>query len=463
MPHAVRPRQDLSGELQLPGLARLKPGVTMAQASADVARMIPIALQLPPFPGFSRRCSKKPASRPELRPLSSDVVGNIGGTLWVLMGTIGMVLLIACANVANLLLVRAEGRQQELAIRAALGAGPARDRPRTAAGKPDPGRGRRRRRTGLAYGALRLLVKIGPRQSPALDEISIDGWVLLFTLAVSLAAGLLFGAIPVLKYAGPHIAASACAAAAAPPARAGNGIAHAASGGGPGGPGAGPAHQLRPDDPLLPGLAQRPAGLHPSRADPDPAHLHSRDPGADEAAVMRMEQAILDRLAAIPGVASAALSSRLPMDGSGWTDPVYAEDHAYAEGQLPPCAISSSSRPGSSPRHGQPPGGRPRFHLDRPLRQTPRGHGLRKYGARNCGARPRPPSASASASPSASPGAKSSAWWATSTTTAWTRSPPPRVYWPAAHGQLRRQQDLRAARRGHRDPQHPHRHAGLPE
>ena len=111
------------GQFGFRGIARLKPGVTIEQASADIARMIPIALHsFPPPPGLTVKVFEDVRLAPKLRSLKQLLVGDIGKTLWVLMGTLGFVLLIVCANVANLVLVRAEGRQHELAIRAALGA-----------------------------------------------------------------------------------------------------------------------------------------------------------------------------------------------------------------------------------------------------------------------------------------------------------------------------------------------------
>ena len=90
------------GNFSYQGIARLKPGVTLEQANTDVARMLPIWMKSwPPPPGFSVALFESAHFAPKVRPLKQEVVGNIGATLWVLMGTIGLVLLIACANVAE--------------------------------------------------------------------------------------------------------------------------------------------------------------------------------------------------------------------------------------------------------------------------------------------------------------------------------------------------------------------------
>ena len=170
-------------------LARLKPGVTLVQANADVARMISL---LPPV--FARL-----ELRPNVQPLAADVIRNVGTILWILLAAVGVVLLIACGNVANLFLVRAEGRHQEFALRAALGAS----------------RGRIVRAlltesvvlalaggvvgVALAQAATALLRAIAPAELPRVDEIAIDVMVLLFTLCVSVLSGVLFGLVAVLR------------------------------------------------------------------------------------------------------------------------------------------------------------------------------------------------------------------------------------------------------------------------
>ncbi|MGZ7033327.1 MAG: ABC transporter permease, partial [Thermoanaerobaculia bacterium] len=196
------------GQFSYTAIARLNPGVTLDRATAEVARLIPVALsRFPPFPGFSAKMFDEAKLQPNLRVLKTDVVGDARPVLWVLMGTISMVLLIACANVANLLLVRAEGRQLELAVRAALGASRGRIAYELLAESVILGLFGGVAGLGLAYAAVRTLIAIAPGNLPRLDNISIDPTVLLFTLAISIAAGLLFGAIPIFKYAGPHVAA----------------------------------------------------------------------------------------------------------------------------------------------------------------------------------------------------------------------------------------------------------------
>ena len=189
------PRDNIGFGFQ--ALARLKPGVTLAQANADVARLIAL---LPP--GFAQL-----ELRPDVRPLAVDVIGNVGEILWILMAAVGVVLLIACGNVANLFLVRAEGRQQELVIRAALGAS----------------RGRIRRAlltesvllalaggvvgVTLAWVSIGLLRTLAPTELPRVNEIGIDLTVLIFTLVVSMLSGALFGLVATVDVGSPVIAA----------------------------------------------------------------------------------------------------------------------------------------------------------------------------------------------------------------------------------------------------------------
>ncbi len=195
MPLDVNAPRSISFGFQ--ALARMKPGITVAQANADVARMISL---LPP--AFARL-----ELRPNVRPLAAEVIRNIGPILWILLAAVGVVLLIACGNVANLFLVRAEGRHQELAVRAALGAS----------------RGRIARAllsesvvlaiaggllgVLLAQAAIGLLRAIAPAELPRVDDIGIDWRVLLFTTFVSVLSGALCGALAVIRFGTPSIAA----------------------------------------------------------------------------------------------------------------------------------------------------------------------------------------------------------------------------------------------------------------
>src|SRR5262245_54016183 len=186
--------------------ARLRPGVTLAEANADVARMLPISLdRFPAPPGFSRKMFEEARIAPALRPFKQDLVGRIGDVLWVVMGTLGLVLLIACANVANLLLVRIEGRQQELAVRAALGAGFGQIARELLLESVTLGLAGGALGLALAWALLRLLVFLAPANLPRLDQLAIGASALVFALVASLVSGLLLGLIPVAKHAAPHL------------------------------------------------------------------------------------------------------------------------------------------------------------------------------------------------------------------------------------------------------------------
>ena len=196
------PAQLTIGGFSWETLARLMPGVTPAEARADVERMLPIWLDAwPTGPGLTKETLASWRITPIVRPLLDELVGGIANTLWVLMGAIGAVLLIACANIANLLLVRSDARRQELAVRVALGAGSARIARELLVESLVLGAAGCALGLALAYVGVQILVAIGPSNLPRLQDVGVHPPVLAFTVAVSLASTLLFGSIPALKAA----------------------------------------------------------------------------------------------------------------------------------------------------------------------------------------------------------------------------------------------------------------------
>jgi predicted permease len=335
------------GNFSYQSLARLKPGVTTTRANADLTRMIPIALRsYPPFPGGSVKMFESARLAPNLRLLKQDLIGDIGKLLWVLMGTIGIVLLIACANVANLLLVRTEGRLHELAIRLALGASWGQIARALIVESLLLGALGGAAGLGLAYGAVRLLTAIAPSNLPRLNEISIDGNVLLFTLAVSLLAGALFGAIPIFKCAGPHLATALRAGGRAQSQsrerhRVRNMLVVVQ---------VGLAMLLLIGSGLMIRTFQTLRNVQPGFTRPEEIQtLRIFIPETqvkDPVQVLRMQQNILEKIAALPGVSSVAFTSKVPLDLGGWHDPIYAQDHVYTESQIPPLRSFKMISPG---------------------------------------------------------------------------------------------------------------------
>jgi predicted permease len=325
------------GNFSYQGVGRLKPGVTLVQANADLARMLPMASEkFAPPSGFSVKMFEAARIGPNLRFLKDDLLGDIGNTLWVLMGTVGMVLLIACANVANLLLVRADGRRQELAIRAALGAGWGRIARELLLESLLLGLTGGALGLALAYGALRMLAANGLAHLPRIENISIDPWVVAFTLGISLAAGCVFGLIPVFKYARPQIS-------------------HALRGGGRSLSQSKDRHRARSvlvvvqvalalvllvSSGLMIRTFQALRHVDPGFSGAHEVQtLRISIPGTqvkEPERVIHMEQDILNRIAALPGVSSVAVTTAIPMGGQNSNDPIYAEDHTYREGSIPP-------------------------------------------------------------------------------------------------------------------------------
>jgi predicted permease len=337
LPFRINRSEVFVGQFSYQGVARLKPGVTIDEANAEIARLIPtLPDRFPLPPGFTREALEGVRLGPRVRPLSEDVIGDIGQILWVLLGTVGIVLLIACANVANLFLVRAEGRQTELAIRSALGASMARIARELLLESVTLGLIGGAVGLLLASAGIRLLVAVAPEGLPRLDEIAIDPVVLLFTLAISLVAGVLFGFLPALRFARPRLAA-------------------ALKEGGRGASEGRERHRLRNalvvSEIALALVLLIASGLmirtFQNMRNVDPGFTHPEEVltlriAIPESLVKEPEQSVrthaevVRRLEAIPGVSSVGVSSSITMDGFDSNDPIFIEEFPQPDGGIPP-------------------------------------------------------------------------------------------------------------------------------
>jgi predicted permease len=330
------------------GIARLKPNATIAEANADIARMLPIWMDSwTNGPGSNPHIYETWKITPMIRPLKQEVIGNVSELLWVVMGTIGVVMLIACANVTNLLLVRVEARQQELAVRAALGAGWMRIVRGLLIESAMLGLMGGLAGIALAYAGVRFLVAMGPSNLPRLSEISLDARTLGFTFVLSVLSSLMFGLVPALKYAGPWSRSTLRS----------EGRTMSVS-----------RERHRARNLLVVGQVAMALVLLVSAGlmirtflalrtvDPgfaDPQHLQllrisiPDSQVTEPERVARIQNEIVDKLASIQGVKSAGFASQMPMEGSdsAW-DQIYAQDKVYADNTIPPLRLYKFISPG---------------------------------------------------------------------------------------------------------------------
>jgi predicted permease len=273
-------------------------------------------------------------------------VEDLSQALWILLGTVGFVLLIACANVANLFLVRAEARRREHALRSALGAGRGDMIRYYLSESVALGVGGGLLGLGLAWGGVKLLLAMAPQGLPRTEEIGIDGTVLLFTGCISIGAGLFFGLFPALLSGGRDLSGML-------------------KEGGRSATGGRERHRVRST--LVVGQVALALVLLVGSGLMARSFMAMRsiDPGfdsesrltfrvalpeaeyPDEEAVRLFHRQLEDRLRAIPGVLSAGLVSAVPLTGHKSASPMEAADNPLPEDQLGIVVDDRKVTPGS--------------------------------------------------------------------------------------------------------------------
>jgi putative ABC transport system permease protein len=342
LPSQFDPNDAYGGGFSYDAVARLKPGISVAAAQRDFAAVLPRMVELSPnmAPGVSTQMLFEQAKPlPFLVPLKEDVTGGIAKTLWIVAAAAGLVLLVACANVTNLILVRADGRQRELAIREAIGAGRVRVLAHFLAESAVITALAGAVGLGVAALAIRVLVRIGPEEIPRLGEVRIDLATVGFSIAISVFVALVCSVIPALRLGRVHLSS-------------------ALREGGRGGTASRVQQRVRSTlvaaqialalvalagSGLLIRTFQRLNAVRPGFNPENLATFWISLPTArypTDTAEVRFYTQLLDRVRSLPGVQGAGISSRLPLVERGMNqNPFYPEDDASYATKIPPLQI----------------------------------------------------------------------------------------------------------------------------
>ncbi len=343
-PMDLDPESTQLGSLGTASVGRLPADLTVEEAEAQLhARIVDLAAAFPDQPAAP--LLEQAGLSAHVVDMREYMVGDIQRTLWVLMGSVAFILLIACANVANIYLVRAEGREREMAIRSALGAG---------RGQLTIGFLTESLALGLAAGALglllayagvRALVRFGPERMARIEEISIDANVLIFTFLLSILVGVLFGMIPALRYKTAWLAEALKEGGRASTAGRRRFVARNLLVG----------FQVALSLVLLVG-----SGLMVRSF----SSLAAIDPGFDAADVLTFRlalndndyegpeapigfiQRVLDEIGGMPGVQSVGVSTSMPLSGSTSGQGFSIEDQPLEPDELPPVHFFKYASPG---------------------------------------------------------------------------------------------------------------------
>ncbi len=343
-PLEIDPARSRLGGFNCTLVGRLKPGVSATDAQRDLQSLIPRLSERYPGPAFDMIVTRGQLTA-QVTPLKEDLVGGSERILWLLLGSVGLVLLVAYSNVANLQLVRIEGRWREMAVRSAFGAT----------------RGRLARHLlaetltlGLVGGAMGLLlaaagvkalVLLGPSNIPRIGEVGITAPVFLFCCMLSLAAAVLFGLVPMAGFR---------------PSKLNDRLQDESRGCTAGRPRARVRNFLVVSEVALALILLVASGLLTQslwrlwRVDPgfDPGSilvLRLTPPSADypdEGTTIRFHQAVAERIASIPGVQAVGATTCLPLRDCGDINPLYEEGATSEPGRTPPAVQIRRILPG---------------------------------------------------------------------------------------------------------------------